>query len=258
MGWWNDFVTWINSANGSRIILNAILPFLAIVVAGIVAAIIGRGALRRVVDQQNRELQGAAIIALIVVGRKASIWSSLGLDEKQHVDSLMSEADIRVRLLPVSGASNAADWAAHQLADMKKNSASFSFQAEQTFGDYRDRLLDWQNKPGRAKKLFVSDLAQWRYEDDAPASTTAHEWTPAAATSSAVTSTPPTVVAPTPFVAPAPATAETFAPATADQETVAIPTTTGSTTVTPGLADAPPPTVDAADAPPPAGVTTDA
>ena len=27
---------------------------------------------------------------------------------------------------------------------MKKNSATFSFQAEQDFVDYRDRLLDWQ------------------------------------------------------------------------------------------------------------------
>jgi hypothetical protein len=240
MGWWNDFVAWINSANGSRIILNAILPFLAIIVAGIVAAAIGRGALRRVLDHQNRELQGAAITALITVGRKASIWSSLGADEKQHVDSLMSDADIRVRLLPVSGASSAADWAAHQLADMKKNSASFSFQAEQTFADYRDRLLDWQNKPGRAKKLFVSDLQQWRYEDEAPGAAPSQEWTPAPVTPSLSAS--PTAASPT--------------AASPTAESIAVPTTTSSTPITPGLASAPPPTVDAADAPPPAGVTT--
>jgi hypothetical protein len=218
MGWWNDFVTWLNSADGSRIFLSAILPFIAIVLAGIVAALIGRGFARRVIDHQDRELKGAAIIALIVVGRKASIWSSLGADEKQHVDSLMTEADIRVRLLPVGGANTAADWAAHQLADMKKNSASFSFQAEQTFVDYRDRLLDWQNKPGRARKLFSSDLQQWRYEDEAPASAPAQEWTPA-------------------VVTPA-----------------AAPTPTATLPATPGLSTAPPPTVVAADAPPPAGV----
>ncbi len=223
MAWWNDIVAWFNSASGSRIFLSAILPFVAIVVAGVVAAAIGRGATKRILDHQDRELKGAAIIALIVVGRKASIWSSLGSDEKQHVDSLMSEADIRVRLLPVSGANTAADWAAHQLGDMKKNSASFSFQAEQTFVDYRDRLLDWQNKPGRAKKLFASDLQQWRYEDESPAATPTQEWTPAPATPTATT--------------PTPATFATAAAAT-------VP-------ATPGLATAPPPTTVAVSAPAP-------
>lgn len=218
MVWWNDFVAWFNSASGSRIFLSTILPFVAIVVAGIIAAAIGRGSAKRMVDHQDRELKGAAIIALIVVGRKASIWSSLGADEKQHVDSLMSEADIRVRLLPVSGANTAADWAAHQLGDMKKNSASFSFQAEQTFVDYRDRLLDWQNKPGRAKKLFASDLSQWRYEDESPATAPAQEWKPAAVT-----------------------------PSTATFATAMLPTT-------PGLSTAPPPTANAIAAPPPSGV----
>jgi hypothetical protein len=216
MGWWNDFVAWLNSADGSRVFSGAVLPFVAIVLAGIIAALIGRGFAKRVVDHQDRELKGAAIMALIVVGRKASIWSSLGADEKQHIDSLMSEADIRVRLLPVAGANTGADWAAHQLNDMKKNSASFSFQAEQTFIDYRDRLLDWQNKPGRARKLFSSDLQQWRYDDESPASTPVQEWTPAPVSTPAAGTTTPLA--------------------------------------TPGLSTAPPPSVVATDATPPAGV----
>jgi hypothetical protein len=219
MAWWNEFVAWFNSASGMRVILSAILPFLAIVVAGVIAALIGRGSATRALALHDRELTGAAIIALIIVGRKAAIWSSLGGDEKQHVDSLMSEADIRVRLLPVNGSGQAAEWAAHQLADMKKNSASFSFQAEQTFVEYRDRLLDWQKKPSRAKKLFASDLDQWRYEDDAPKPAPSREWTPSP-----------------------------VEPATA----------TGSVTVTPGLATAPPPTATAIAAPPPTGLTAPA
>jgi hypothetical protein len=213
MDWWNGFVGWFNSASGSRIFLSAILPFVAIVLAGVIAAAIGRGSTQRVLAHEHRELTGAALMALIVVGRKASIWTSLGHDEKQHIDSLMSEADIRVRLLPVTGASQAADWAAHELADMKKNSASFSFQAEQDFVDYRDRLLDWQAKPRRAKKLFASDLEQWRYEESSPAITAPQEWTPASPTPSATAAQP----------------------------------------VTPGLSTAPPPTTSAMPAPAPAG-----
>jgi hypothetical protein len=242
MAWWNDIVAWFNSATGSRILLSAILPFLAILVAGIVAAAIGRGSARRVLAHEDRELQGSAIIALIVVGRKASIWSSLGGDERQHVDSLMSEADIRVRLIPVAGAGQAADWAAHQLADMKKNSASFSFQADQTFVDYRDRLLDWQLKPNRARKLFASDLQQWRYEDESPAVAAPKEWTPAPIESTAAATTA------------TPADATQWAPAPVEPAA-----TTGTTNVvTPGLATAPPPTVAPMEAPAPVGVSVGA
>ncbi|MCU1508209.1 MAG: hypothetical protein JWQ12_474 [Glaciihabitans sp.] len=166
MQWWNDFLTWLQSDAGWRIISTAVIPFVAIVVAGIVAAAIGRGSSRRILSYQDREVKAAALMALIGAGRKATVWSSLGADEKQHVDNQISEAELRVRLLPLAGANAAADWSAHELNAMKKNSASFSFQAEQTFLDYRDRLLHWQNKPKQARKLFAVDLAQWQYDDD--------------------------------------------------------------------------------------------
>jgi hypothetical protein len=166
MQWWNDIVSWFNSSEGTRVITTAILPFIAVVVAGLVAAWIASGFARRIIDHQDREIKAAAIMALIGAGRRAALWSSLGADEKQHVDALISESDLRMRLLPVSGAIAAADWATHELNAMKKNSASFSFQAEQTFFDFRDRLLDWQARPRRAKKLFAFDLVQWQYDDD--------------------------------------------------------------------------------------------
>jgi hypothetical protein len=166
MQWWNDVVAWFNSAEGRRVITLAIVPFLAIVVAGIVAALIARSSTKRLLAREDREIKAAAIMALIGAGRRAAIWSSLGADEKQHVDALISESDLRMRLLPVSGAIAAADWATHELNAMKTNSANFSFQAEQTFFDYRDRLLDWQLKPAKAKKLFAFDLVQWQYENN--------------------------------------------------------------------------------------------
>jgi hypothetical protein len=196
MNWWNDFLNWVNSTAGGHLISAVILPFVAIIVAALLAAWIGRASARRVLAHQDRELKSAAIMALIGSGRKAAVWNSLGTDERQHIDSLISEADIRVRLLPVNGANAAADWATHELNGMKKNSATFSYQADQTFIDYRDRLLEWQDKPGRARKLFAYDLEQWRYDDDSADKSvvekqqewaTAHAETPASAT--AATST---------------------------------------------------------------------
>jgi hypothetical protein len=251
MEWLNNIQAWFVSATGSKIFLDAILPFVAIVLAGIIAASIGRGSARRVIDHQDREHTGAAVIALIVVGRKAAIWSSLGGDEKQHVDSLMSEADIRVRLLPVSGASTAADWAAHELASMKRTSASFSFQAEQSFVDYRDRLLSWQARPRRARKLFASDLDQWRYETDGdnnPIVAQQQQW--------AKDHVEPTPTAP----------AATVATPTAVRPVVAAPTVTAPPATTPtevissseALATAAPPTVAPMDAPAPVTSPTEA
>jgi hypothetical protein len=242
MQWWNDLVTWFDSSAGWRVFSTAILPFIAIIVAGLLAAWIGRTSARRVLDHQDRELKAAAIMALIGAGRKATIWSSLGADEKQHVDSLISEADMRVRLLPVNGAASAADWAAHELGAMKKNSATFSFQAEQTFIDYRDRLLEWQDKPKRARRLFAFDLEQWRYDDDSTEQHVAAEpqqpkWgstpaaaeapvVPAAATAPIVPEAPIVASAPSPAGAPsAPSPAGQPSPATPTQSTEAVPST---------------------------------
>lgn len=166
MQWWNDFLDWFNSDDGWQITSTVVLPFLAIVIAGIIGALVGRGSTKRLISLYDRQQKAAAVAALISAGRRASVWSTLSAPEKEHVDSLLSEAETRVRLLPVAGASIAADWAAHQLADMKRNSANYSFQTEQTLVEYRDGLVNWQDRPARAKKLFSQDLATWKYEDD--------------------------------------------------------------------------------------------
>jgi hypothetical protein len=167
--WWNDIVRWFNSESGQEVLRSAILPFLAIIVAAVVATLIARGSVKRLIAQQDREHKASAVAALISAGRRAAGWSTLSATEKDHVDHQTSEAEVRVRLLPVAGAGLAADWAAHQLATMKANSVNYSFQAEQDLADFQDGLIAWQSKPARARKLFAQDLAAWKYEAAAPA-----------------------------------------------------------------------------------------
>lgn len=214
MQWWNDFLDWFNSDDGWRITSTAVIPFVAIVIAAVIAALIGRGSTKRVLDFQNRELQSAAVAAMIDAGRTASKWSLLGTGQQQHADSQFSAADIRLRLLPITGASAAADWATHQLADMRKNSASFSFQADQTFVEFRDRLLEWQRRPGRARKLFALDLERFRYEDSA-ADTELVEQQRAWAAEEAAAAQEEAALVDTSAVDPAPAPANTVAASTA-------------------------------------------
>jgi hypothetical protein len=168
MTWWNDLIDWARSSDGKTLILGAIIPFVAIVVAGLVGAAIGRGATRRLVGQRDHETRASAVTALIQAGQDAAKWHSQSAAAKDHAAHLASEADVMVRLLPISGAALAADWATHQLAEMRTNSVSYSYAADQTFSEYRDRLVLWLHRPGKAKKLFGTDLARWKYEDTGP------------------------------------------------------------------------------------------
>jgi len=167
MQWGNDIIDWLASDEGERVLFGAIIPFLAIIVAAIIGAAIGRGSTTRIIAQYNRDALTAAVQALVLAGRKAASWNSLSTVERVQVDHLIGEAETRIRLLPVAGAALAASWAAHQLGDMKRNSAGFSFQAQQTLAEYRDRLIAWSEKPRSAKKLFGADIERWEYETDA-------------------------------------------------------------------------------------------
>jgi len=175
MQWWSDFLDWLNSDNGWRILSTAVIPFVAIVVAGIVAAGIGRASARKVIELSEREVRASAVTALISAARKAAVWNTLPAPEQQHIDHLIGDAEIRLRLLPIAGTALAADWSRHEIAGMKRNAISFSFQAEQSLLVFRDRLIEWQGRPSRAKKLFKNDLDSWAYDSSASEQELVHQ-----------------------------------------------------------------------------------
>jgi hypothetical protein len=168
MQWWTNFLAWLRTDDGQSATFTAIVLFVAILVAGVIAALIGRSGTRRLVRQRDQETRAAAVAALVTAGKSASTWHSLSPAAKEHSESLAAAADIQVRLLPISGAGLAADWAEYQLDDMRTNSVNYSFQADQTLDEYRDRLVRWLHKPSKAKKLFADDLDRWRYDTHQP------------------------------------------------------------------------------------------
>ena len=183
--WWNDIVSWFASSAGKVFVTTTLIPVLAILAGAVIATVIARGSIKRLIAQQDREHKAAAVAALIAAGRRAATWSSLSAAEKDHVDYMLSETEVRVRLLPMAGSGLAADWAAHQLAAMKKNSVNFGFQAEQDLVDFQDGLVAWQEKPARARKLFAADLTAWRYDTsnlEDPLAAKQREWTAAQST----------------------------------------------------------------------------
>lgn len=165
MEWWNGFVRWLTSTGGEYVVSQLVLPALAIIVAGLLAAWIARSSIKRLLAKHDRELKISAIASLIDAAEQASVWNSLTPQEQILADRATGQADIQVRLLPIKGADVAANWAAHALAEMKRNSATFGYVVEPAVFEFRDRLIEWQQRPGRAKRVFQSDLERWAVED---------------------------------------------------------------------------------------------
>jgi type II secretory pathway pseudopilin PulG len=165
MQWWNDLVDWITSDDGWRVLSGAILPFVAIVLAGVIGAGIGRSGVRRLVEQRDQETRVAAVAALVSAGQNAARWHSQGPEAREHAPQVATEAYGAARLLPVPGSDLAADWAMHQLEAMRVNSVNFGLTSDGSLAEYQNRLIEWVRHPRRAKQLFVSDLDRWDYEN---------------------------------------------------------------------------------------------
>ncbi|MFO7688966.1 MAG: hypothetical protein R6W83_00160 [Cryobacterium sp.] len=171
MQWLNSFVDWLSAASTQPVIFSALVLLLAIVLASALAAWISRGAMLGVLAQRNHESKAAAIGTLIDAATEASVWNSLSPQEQVLNDRAVGQADIQIRLLPIKGSGIAANWAANQLADLKRTSAAFGYQLEPALVEFRDRLIDWQNKPGRARKVFQADLDRWKAQNAGAAKT---------------------------------------------------------------------------------------
>lgn len=168
MQWWNDLISWLTSNAARPTVLAAIVLFVAVLAAGLLAAWISSAAIRRVVAQRDREAKTAAIAALVDAATEASVWNSLTPQEQVLADRLVGQADIQVRLLPVRGSDVAANWAAHQLHELKRASATFGYQLDPAVIEFRDRLLEWERRPARTRKQFQNDLLRWRTQRPEP------------------------------------------------------------------------------------------
>jgi hypothetical protein len=230
---WNDFTAWISDSANEPVIFAVAILLVGIVVSGLLAGWIARGTVRGMLARTERQQKAAAIAALVDAATEASVWNSLTPGEQVLSDRAVGQADILVRLLPVKGAGIAANWATHQLAEMKRQSATFGYQLDPVVAEFRDRLIEWQKRPGSAKRIFAADLERWRFESGTPTGqldAQQDQWvaqqhhekhTPAAAP--AAPAAAPAADAATPAPAPISAHAAT-AQAAAEQPTAAMAT----------------------------------
>lgn len=162
---WNDLIRWVRSDDGFAVITGVILPFVAILAAGIIAGLVARAANKRLLRHQTDESKAAAIAGLLAVARRATVWTSLSASEKDHVDYEVTEAVVRLRLQPIAGSDMAAEWTQLRIASIKRQSATMIAQAEGELRDLENGLIEWHRKPSRAKKLFGAELGWLRLDD---------------------------------------------------------------------------------------------
>jgi hypothetical protein len=162
---WNDLVRWVRSDDGWAVVTGMILPFVAILAAGIIAGLVARAANKRLLRHQSDESKAASIAGLLAMARRATVWTSLSASEKDHVDYQITEAIVRLRLQPIAGSDMAAEWSQLRIASIKRQSATMIAQAEGELRDLENGLIEWHRKPSRAKKLFGAELGWLRLDD---------------------------------------------------------------------------------------------
>jgi hypothetical protein len=164
----NDIQEWFLASENRNTVLTAIILFISMILALLIGALIGGSVSKRHIRSSDNLAKGAVIAALIDAATEASVWNGLSPQEQILSDRAVGQIDVRVRLMPIKGAAAAADWAAHQLAEMKRTSATFGYQLDPAVAEFRDRLLLWVNNPARANKIFARDLERWSYQATQP------------------------------------------------------------------------------------------
>lgn len=206
MQWWNDFVSWFYSEQGQRVLYGAVVPFVAILTAGVLAAWISRSSVKRTLAKHDAELTRAAVGALINSARTAAHWHSLSGAEQAVADRAAGDADTQLRLLPVAGAPLAADWASQEIHAFKRASVNFARGVDGSLAQFRSRLTAWHDRPRRARKIFEAGLSGGGVENPPHQTRTASTAAAPAAPSPAASGVPAERVekVPAPASAPAP------------------------------------------------------
>ncbi|MBW4042124.1 MAG: hypothetical protein HIU86_08350 [Acidobacteria bacterium] len=163
---WVDLAAWFQSPGGARVVQTAIIPALAILVAGLLAAAIARSAVRATIRRAER-VEAASVVAGLVTAARLTVETGVDAASRRRAGRLRVEADVRARLLPLTGAELAADWAAARTDALQQQAAAGPVTAE--LAELRDRLVEWVGKPSRARRLFPAAPTPRASTPDVPA-----------------------------------------------------------------------------------------
>lgn len=165
---WQNYLAWATGPAGLQILTTAVIPFIAILAAGLIAAILARDGMHRVTQRHDREQASAVIAASLASSRRAASWASLSMSEQDQLDYQLAESIARLRMLPSKGADLAAEWVQCKVALVKTGSLAGSPSAESELRDLEDWLIHWHRRPRKAMRHFANDLESLRFRATQP------------------------------------------------------------------------------------------
>ena len=168
LDWWNAYLDWAMSADGEAILTTAVIPFVAVLIAGLIAALAARSGISRLVTRQDRDQRAAVIASALSAFRRTGSWAQLSLTEQDHLDYRVSEALAHIRMIPMEGSELAGEWATLKARIVKQKSLAGIGASESDIRDLEDWLILWHRHPRKATKHFAQDLETLRYAAPQP------------------------------------------------------------------------------------------
>lgn len=162
MQWLTDFVSWLGSENARPVIYQSVVIAVAMVLSAWLAAGLARRSAQRLIAQRDFELRVGAIATLVEAAHDAAGWADLTDGEREDSRRGAARAETTVRLLPIRGSDVAAQWASLQIRRLRARALGHlpgSINPAE-LDEFRERLLDWQKAPGRARRWFTNQLAE--------------------------------------------------------------------------------------------------
>ena len=158
----SDVASWISNADNLGTVVSVASTLIALILGLLIGGIIvsnQAGKQQRTMDEHAKSVVVAEVLDCT---NDVAVWGQLPAAAQKLSDRAVARADVRIRVLPVQGAGSLADWAGHQLNEMKRNSTTGA-PLQTTVDQFRDRLVLWIYNPKRAAKQCQRDLERWAF-----------------------------------------------------------------------------------------------
>lgn len=157
-----DVASWISDPDNFGVLVSIASTLVALILGLIIGGIVvsnHAGKQQRTMDEHAKSV---VIADVLDCTNEVSVWGQLSPAGQAASDRAVARADIRLRVLPVQGAGALADWAGHQLNEIKRNSTTGA-PLQTVVDQFRDRLVLWLYNPKRAAKQCARDLERWAF-----------------------------------------------------------------------------------------------
>jgi len=159
----SDLATWFADPNNFGTLVTAATSIVALILGLIIGGIIVSSQSGKQTRTADEHAKAAVVAEVLDATTELAVFASLPAAAQSASDRAVARADVRLRVLPVQGAGNVADWTGHQLNELKRASSVGVTAAQTTLDVVRDRLVLWIYNPKRAAKQCQRDLERWSF-----------------------------------------------------------------------------------------------